>query len=299
MPQIRHDVGDSLMMRQMNPESLKGMASLLQQYGRNGDTMLAHINPKEAMLLDRVSGGGSMNPMTGMPEFFDGDADADPEGDSQGSVGDDPGLGSPSADPDPPGDAPSDVGAEIDMMSLGLLEGVVDPDVSLGLVDGALGQETSEETGLFSGIGSLFTKGFDALGNYVSYTLNNPISSLVNTAINLNPFGLAANALSMATSGRSIAGHGSELLGSLGLGVPSDVSPVAVGTQEAVQDLMRGEAPNLGGLFGGEEDEDVIGIIPGPLETPGYQQKPDYAQGGLASLPQISHSGLYRAMGRG
>ena len=59
------------MMRQMNPESLKGMASLLQQYGRNGDTMLAHINPKEAMLLDRVSGGGSMNPMTGMPEFFD------------------------------------------------------------------------------------------------------------------------------------------------------------------------------------------------------------------------------------
>ena len=59
------------MMRQMNPESLKGMASLLRQYGRNGDTMLAHINPREAMLLDRVSGGGSMNPMTGMPEFFD------------------------------------------------------------------------------------------------------------------------------------------------------------------------------------------------------------------------------------
>ena len=69
------------MMRQMNPESLKGMASLLQQYGRNGDTILAHINPREAMLLDRVSGGGSMNPMTGMPEFFP--ADDDQEGPSE------------------------------------------------------------------------------------------------------------------------------------------------------------------------------------------------------------------------
>ena len=74
------------MMRQMNPESLKGMASLLQQYGRNGDTMLAHINPREAMLLDRVSGGGSMNPMTGMPEFFNGDDDTD-GGDAGGAVG--------------------------------------------------------------------------------------------------------------------------------------------------------------------------------------------------------------------
>jgi len=281
------------MMRQMNPESLKGMASLLQQYGRNGDTMLAHINPKEAMPLDRVSGGGSMNPMTGMPEFYggdsDGDADADAEGDSQGSVG---------GDPDAPGDAPGDIGAEIDMMGTGMSGVAVDADASLGLVDGALGQEPDEAGGIFGGIGSLFTKGFDALGNYVSYTLNNPISSLVNTAVNLNPFGLAANAISMATTGRSLAGHGSDVLGSLGLGVPSDVSPVAAGTQEAVQDMVTSvqeEAPNLGGLFGAKE-----GFGEMPDETiPDYQQKHDFAQGGLASLPQISHSGLYRAMGRG
>lgn len=201
-------------------------------------------------------------------------------------------------EPDGPGAAPGDIGAEIDMMSLGLLEGVVDPDVSLGLVDGALGQETDEAGGIFGGIGSLFTKGFDALGSFVSYTLNNPISSLVNTAINYSPPGLAANAISMITTGRSLAGHGSDVLGSLGLGVPSDVSPVAAGTQEAVQDMVTSvqeEAPNLGGLFGGKE-----GFGEMPDETiPGYQQKHDFAQGGLASLPQISHSGLYRAMGRG
>jgi hypothetical protein len=38
--------------------------------GRGGDTILAHINPEEAMLLDAVTDGGSINPITGMPEFF-------------------------------------------------------------------------------------------------------------------------------------------------------------------------------------------------------------------------------------
>ena len=91
------------MMRQMNPESLKGMASLLQQYGRNGDTILAHINPKEAMLLDRVSGGGSMNPMTGMPEFFPADDDQE----TDGSSGDDDPGGMSGAEDALGGDSPS------------------------------------------------------------------------------------------------------------------------------------------------------------------------------------------------
>jgi hypothetical protein len=43
-----------------------GIASL----GRNGDTMLAHINPQEAALLRSRGGSGSINPRTGLPEFF-------------------------------------------------------------------------------------------------------------------------------------------------------------------------------------------------------------------------------------
>lgn len=43
-----------------------GIASL----GRNGDTMLAHINPEEAAMLRRRGGSGSINPRTGLPEFF-------------------------------------------------------------------------------------------------------------------------------------------------------------------------------------------------------------------------------------
>lgn len=49
----------------MNPIS-EGIASL----GRNGDTMLAHITPQEAMMLRRAGGAGTINPVTGLPEFF-------------------------------------------------------------------------------------------------------------------------------------------------------------------------------------------------------------------------------------
>lgn len=47
----------------------KAMAAALQKHGRKGDTILAHINPQEAALLDRVTAGGSINPRTGLPEF--------------------------------------------------------------------------------------------------------------------------------------------------------------------------------------------------------------------------------------
>jgi hypothetical protein len=50
--------------------TLKKQAQELAQYGRNGDTMLAHITPEEAALLKSVGGSGTTNPNTGLPEFF-------------------------------------------------------------------------------------------------------------------------------------------------------------------------------------------------------------------------------------
>lgn len=38
--------------------------------GRNGDTMLAHITPDEARMLRAAGGSGTINPKTGLPEFF-------------------------------------------------------------------------------------------------------------------------------------------------------------------------------------------------------------------------------------
>ena len=52
---------------------LRKIARLLQDKGRNGDTILAHINPREAALLREQGGAGTLNPETGLPEFYDDD----------------------------------------------------------------------------------------------------------------------------------------------------------------------------------------------------------------------------------
>ena len=49
---------------------LKPIAKAIASYGRNGDTMLAHITPAEARMLRRRGGSGTINPATGLPEFF-------------------------------------------------------------------------------------------------------------------------------------------------------------------------------------------------------------------------------------
>lgn len=50
---------------------LPAVAALLRSKGRKGDTVLAHINPKEAALLRKRGGAGTINPDTGLPEFYD------------------------------------------------------------------------------------------------------------------------------------------------------------------------------------------------------------------------------------
>ena len=48
---------------------LRSLGNLMAKLGRDGDTMLAHINPKEAMTLKAMGGRGTPNPVTGLPEF--------------------------------------------------------------------------------------------------------------------------------------------------------------------------------------------------------------------------------------
>lgn len=44
-------------------------ARIVASKGRRGDTMLAHITPKEARLLKSRGGAGTINPATGLPEY--------------------------------------------------------------------------------------------------------------------------------------------------------------------------------------------------------------------------------------
>ena len=51
-------------------DMLTGQYKNLASKGRYGDTMLAHINPLEAALLKSRGGAGTVNPQTGLREFF-------------------------------------------------------------------------------------------------------------------------------------------------------------------------------------------------------------------------------------
>lgn len=50
--------------------SLKQSAQQLAQQGRFGDSILAHITPEEAALLKSLGGSGTINPETGLPEYW-------------------------------------------------------------------------------------------------------------------------------------------------------------------------------------------------------------------------------------
>jgi hypothetical protein len=50
---------------------LKKIAQRLAQKGRGGDSMLVHITPKEAGMLKEAGGAGSINPDTGLMEFYE------------------------------------------------------------------------------------------------------------------------------------------------------------------------------------------------------------------------------------
>ena len=56
---------------------LPALAEMLRAKGRNKDSILAHISPKEAALLKKHGGSGAANPNTGLPEFDDGTGTGD------------------------------------------------------------------------------------------------------------------------------------------------------------------------------------------------------------------------------
>jgi hypothetical protein len=49
---------------------LKALAQELPKHGRHGDSIVAHINPEEAGILKALGGSGTINPATGLPEYF-------------------------------------------------------------------------------------------------------------------------------------------------------------------------------------------------------------------------------------
>ena len=77
----------------MMNDGMRAWADILERYGRNGDTMLAHITPGEARHLEQRGGSGTRNPHTGLLEFWGGDSPGTAGG--GGGEGGDNGVGGP------------------------------------------------------------------------------------------------------------------------------------------------------------------------------------------------------------
>lgn len=61
---LKADINDS--------SNLAMIAKMLEKKGRANDTILAHITEREANLLKQLGGAGTVNPQTGLLEFYDG-----------------------------------------------------------------------------------------------------------------------------------------------------------------------------------------------------------------------------------
>ena len=62
---------EALRVNVMGDLTLPALAQVIQSKGRGPDTILAHITPKEAEKLKRAGGAGTINPDTGLPEFYE------------------------------------------------------------------------------------------------------------------------------------------------------------------------------------------------------------------------------------
>jgi len=116
---------------------IRKIARLLQDKGRRGDTILAHINPREAALLREHGGSGEINPETGLMEFEDGLGDFG----GQDQAGLDQLIGQQEAQYQ---ESPSESFGQIDMTGFRPGDGFAEnAPTTLGLTEGYYGQGTT------------------------------------------------------------------------------------------------------------------------------------------------------------
>lgn len=66
---VMTDLRKRISIRKYARGGLHAAAQKVQAAGRGGDTILAHINPREAEMLKRMGGSGTVNPNTGLQEY--------------------------------------------------------------------------------------------------------------------------------------------------------------------------------------------------------------------------------------
>ncbi|MBL4692890.1 MAG: hypothetical protein JKY92_06120, partial [Magnetovibrio sp.] len=199
--------------------AIKSQAQKLQNLGRNGDTILAHITPAEAQLLNDVTDGGSTNPNTGLSEFFLGDFFS---GDFSSGLSDSfSSIGSSLSD------SFSSFGDSLSSFSDSIGNSFSDASGTNSLLSSLQGQQNKLDSLLNSDAGKAVGNG---LGNDLGNDLGNNLGSNMNATLSDN----VSNALTQTKIPQASAGLGGDVTSGLSGGLtdnlPSAAKPLSSST---------------------------------------------------------------------
>lgn len=255
-------------------------AQLLQHMGTGGDTILAHINSREAALLKSRGGAGTVNPQTGLLQF----EGTGGEGSGEGPGSDGPtGASGPGTGADSSGTGAGGVGGPSDGLTGQESETAVEsgeiPGTPVGVADqNSIGQAAMMgQLGMFGQptIGSILNGLVNGVANNVNGVVQGKPEVIGKMAINgllgLTPVG-AINSISGLLGGPTV---GSVAMGMLGKDNPNAGAPsgVSAGSPTAGVGVgPTGAAPGgPGNGLGGPQQPSFLPPLPGP---PSIQPQP-------------------------
>lgn len=195
--------GDEVKPNNKPASSVRKAAERLSDLGRNGDTKLAHINPEEEQILLALGGSGTINPNTGLREYYDSE----------------PGEGS--AGSGTTGGAANDGGGGSDPMGTGADYGGDRTGQRSDLGMGPSGDYAEDAQAAQYSPRSLPQKAYDYVSTNVRDKIQdikeNPVKNAIDFALGFTPVGLIntlAGALGIGTlggaataAGRAVSGY--------------------------------------------------------------------------------------------
>jgi hypothetical protein len=178
----------------------KQLAAALQHMGRRGDTILAHLNPREAALLNKVTDGGTVNPKTGLLEFNEDDWGGQVNESTPGG-----GEGAPSDWSSNWSDERNDIApVGSNSSQIGLQGQANNPSNGLNFSrDGSFDMDTP--TGIPTGAGpNIFERGGHLIQNKITDAIHNPARSAIDFLIGGIPILGWANTISGLLGGPTV-----------------------------------------------------------------------------------------------
>jgi len=310
--------------------NIKKSAKNLKKYGRKGDTLLAHITPAEANLLKNLGGSGTINPITGLPEFFGGfggfggffSGITDPISDILGTSGGGGGiLGGAEDLVQGAGNvlAESDKFVNEQIPGGYILPAAILATIASGGSAAPLLGEAAFTGATETGLATLAAEGVAADTVGAALLSGATEAAAAEAATQALPYTLAADASNLATSGFNEATIAQNLTAS---GVDSFVAADAANlaaqglSEEAIaqvlsQSYTAGELAGTGltsnalgaasqGITAGQALQGLraaSGLL-GGRQQPQQQQMPQMQMGGRTQMPQgnVDYSGLYNLL---